>query len=56
VLLGRPWLWGLALEGEAGVEEVLRRFLAELDLTMALTGYARPSELGAEALHRHPLG
>jgi L-lactate dehydrogenase (cytochrome) len=56
VLLGRPWLWGLALDGEAGVEEVLRRFLAELDLTMALTGYTRPSELGPEALHRHPLG
>jgi L-lactate dehydrogenase (cytochrome) len=56
VLLGRPWLWGLALAGEAGVEEVLRRFLAELDLTMALTGYTRPSELGPEALHRHPLG
>ena len=56
VLLGRPWVWGLALAGEAGVEEVLRRFLAELDLTMALSGYTRPSELGPEALHRHPLG
>ena len=56
VLLGRPWIWGLALAGEAGVEEVLRRFLAELDLTLALSGYTRPSELGAEALHRHPLG
>ena len=56
VLLGRPWVWGLALAGEAGVEEVLRRFLAELDLTMALSGYTKPSELGPEALHRHPLG
>ena len=56
VLLGRPWIWGLALAGEAGVEEVLRRFLAELDLTMALSGYIRPSQLGPEALHRHSLG
>jgi lactate 2-monooxygenase len=56
VLLGRPWIWGLALAGEAGVEEVLRRFLAELDLTMALSGYTRPSQLGPEALHRHGLG
>lgn len=56
VLLGRPWVWGLALGGEAGVEEVLRRFLAELDLTMALSGYTRPSELGPEALIRHSVG
>ncbi len=56
VLLGRPWIWGLALGGEAGVEEVLRRFLAELDLTMALSGYTKPSQLGPEALHRHGLG
>ena len=38
VLLGRPYLWGLALEGQAGVETVLRMLLAELDLTMALSG------------------
>ena len=56
VLLGRPWVWGLALGGEAGVEEVLRRFLAELDLTMALSGYTRPSDLGPEALHRQSVG
>lgn len=56
VLLGRPWVWGLALGGEEGVEEVLRRFLAELDLTMALSGYTRPSDLGPEALHRPSLG
>ncbi len=55
VLLGRPYIWGLTLGGEAGVEEVLRRFLAELDLTMALCGYTNPSELGPEALHRHPI-
>jgi lactate 2-monooxygenase len=38
VLLGRPYLWGLALDGQAGVETVLRMLLAELDLTMVLTG------------------
>lgn len=50
VLLGRPYIWGLALGGEAGVEEVLRRFLAELDLTMALTGHTRPEQLTPETL------
>lgn len=48
VLLGRPWLWGLALAGSAGVEHVLRCLLAEYDLTMALVGARGPSELGPE--------
>jgi lactate 2-monooxygenase len=50
VLLGRPYIWGLALEGQAGVETVLKMILAELDLTMALCGYTRPDQLGPGAL------
>ena len=50
VCLGRPYLWGLALEGQAGVETVLKMVLAELDLTMALCGYTRPDELSPAAL------
>jgi lactate 2-monooxygenase len=38
VLVGRPWVWGLALAGEEGVRHVLRCLLADLDLTMALSG------------------
>jgi len=38
VLLGRPYMYGLALAGEQGVAEVIRNVVAELDLTMALTG------------------
>ncbi|HYP56374.1 MAG TPA: alpha-hydroxy-acid oxidizing protein [Solirubrobacterales bacterium] len=52
VLLGRPYIWGLALEGQEGVEKVLKMVLAELDLTMALCGYTRPEQLGSEALAR----
>ena len=52
VLLGRPYLWGLALGGEAGVEEILRRLLAELDLTLGLSGFTRPAELGPAVLRR----
>jgi lactate 2-monooxygenase len=51
VLLGRPYVWGLALEGQQGVETVLKMVLAELDLTMALCGYTRPDQLGPAALH-----
>jgi L-lactate dehydrogenase (cytochrome) len=50
VCLGRPYLWGLALEGQAGVETVLKMVLAELDLTMALCGLTSPDQLGADAL------
>jgi lactate 2-monooxygenase len=50
VCLGRPYLWGLALGGQAGVEAVLKMVLAELDLTMALCGLTRPGEIGPELL------
>ena len=38
VLLGRPYVWGLAVGGAAGVEAVIRQLAAELDLTCALAG------------------
>jgi lactate 2-monooxygenase len=50
VLLGRPYIWGLALDGRSGVETVLRMVLAELDLTLALCGYRSPADLGPDAV------
>ena len=38
VLIGRPYLWGLAADGEAGVRAVLELLRAEVDLAMALSG------------------
>ncbi len=55
VLLGRPYLWGLALDGAAGVETVLRMLLAELDLTLALCGFSRPAEVSRDALAPGPV-
>jgi len=52
VLIGRPYVYGLGLAGEAGVRHVLRCLLAELALTMALAGVTHPGELGPEALAR----
>jgi lactate 2-monooxygenase len=52
VLVGRPYLWGLTAGGEHGVLAVLRGMLAELDLTLGLSGYRRPDELEAGALVR----
>ena len=52
VLLGRPYVYGLGLAGEAGVRHVLRCVLAELELTMALSGVPRPAELTPQLLVR----
>jgi len=38
VLVGRPVLWGLTLDGEAGVVAVLEHLRGEIDLAMALAG------------------
>jgi lactate 2-monooxygenase len=46
VLLGRPYAYGLGLDGEAGVEHVIRSVLAEFDLTLSLSGHTTPGELG----------
>jgi len=50
VLLGRPYIWGLGVAGEEGVNKVLRSFLADLDLTLALSGYANLKEVEAGLL------
>jgi len=52
VCLGRPYMWGLALGGQAGVEQVLRCLLAELDLTLALSGHTEIAQLERSALAR----
>jgi lactate 2-monooxygenase len=45
VLLGRPYVYGLAVGGGAGVEAVIRQLAAELDLTLALAGGRSVREL-----------
>jgi lactate 2-monooxygenase len=47
VLLGRPYVWGLAVGGAAGVEAVIRQLAAELDLTCALSGVRSTREVEA---------
>jgi 4-hydroxymandelate oxidase len=38
VFIGRPYIWGLAIDGEAGVQAVLSMLRAEIELAMALAG------------------
>jgi isopentenyl diphosphate isomerase/L-lactate dehydrogenase-like FMN-dependent dehydrogenase len=52
VLVGRPWVYGLAHAGEAGVRHVLRSLLADFDLTMGLSGHRTLADLGPDSLQR----
>lgn len=52
VLVGRPWLYGLALGGAAGAQAVMEHLLAELDLTMALSGVASTEQLRRDCLEQ----
>ncbi|MCP9486881.1 MAG: alpha-hydroxy-acid oxidizing protein [Gaiellaceae bacterium MAG52_C11] len=50
VLLGRPYAYGLAVGGAAGVEAVIRQLAAEVDITLALTGGRSIRELDRRAV------
>ena len=52
VLLGRPYAWGLAVAGADGVAHVIRCLLADLELTMALSGAHTCAELDRDLLVR----
>jgi isopentenyl-diphosphate delta-isomerase len=52
VMLGRPYAYALAVGGAEGVETYLTNFLAELDLTMGLSGHDAVADLDREAV-RH---
>lgn len=56
VMIGRPYLWGLALGGEAGVLAVLRAILAELDLTVGLSGHTSIAQIDSSVLVREGAG
>ena len=46
VLLGRAYVYGLAVGGQEGVEAVIAQLAAEVDLTMALSGARSVADLG----------
>jgi lactate 2-monooxygenase len=43
--VGRPWLYGSIVAGQAGVEQVLKHTLADLDNTLGLVGFTKLSEV-----------
>ncbi|HUY08121.1 MAG TPA: alpha-hydroxy-acid oxidizing protein [Candidatus Dormibacteraeota bacterium] len=50
VLLGRPYVYGLALDGSPGALHALRCLLAELELTVALSGHRSVAGLSRQDL------
>ena len=52
VVIGRPYVHGLALRGEQGVRHMLRTLLAELEITFAIAGIENHRKLDPSALVR----
>lgn len=50
VMVGRPFVWGLAAAGAVGVSHVIHILRAELEATMALTGRAALADIDRSAL------
>ena len=53
VFVGRPYLYGLAVGGEAGVSKALNILHSEIDRTMALVGCPRIQDIDSSILIRH---
>jgi lactate 2-monooxygenase len=45
VLLGRPFVYGLAIAGQTGVEKVLANFIQDTKVSLSLTGVSNVKEL-----------
>jgi 4-hydroxymandelate oxidase len=54
VLVGRPILWGLGADGEAGAALVLRMLRDEFDLAMALAGAPTVADITRDLVRRGP--
>jgi isopentenyl diphosphate isomerase/L-lactate dehydrogenase-like FMN-dependent dehydrogenase len=52
VLLGRLYIWGLAVAGEEGVRDVVLNFLADLDINLGLCGFISLRDLNPSVLVR----
>ncbi|MGH3878734.1 MAG: lactate 2-monooxygenase [Actinophytocola sp.] len=52
VLVGRPFVYGLALGGQDGVRHAVRSLLADLDLTLGLSGHRTSAELSPDTLRQ----
>ena len=57
MLIGRPWIWALAAQGQTGVARLLAHWQRELLLTMTLAGVTRIADINPSHLitsQEHP--
>ncbi|KAH3970078.1 hypothetical protein HBH51_119810 [Parastagonospora nodorum] len=54
VFVGRLWVWGLSIMGEAGVRHVMRSLLADLDILMNVAGFQNIQQITRDALEKDP--
>ena len=50
VFIGRPVLWGLSFDGQAGVDLTFDILRKELDLAMALSGNTDVTKIGRDLI------
>jgi isopentenyl diphosphate isomerase/L-lactate dehydrogenase-like FMN-dependent dehydrogenase len=50
VLVGRLWIYGMGIAGEAGVRHVMKSLLADFDILMGVGGFNSISEINRSAL------
>src|ERR1700760_1796105 len=50
VFVGRLWVWGLSIMGEAGVRHVMRSLLAEFDILMNVAGFQTIDQIDRSSL------
>jgi lactate 2-monooxygenase len=48
--IGRPYCYALAIDGRAGVEELLENWMADFELTMGLAGCKSVAEIRAAGM------
>ncbi len=54
VLLGRPVMFGLALDGQKGVERILELLKRELELAMVLAGCNSLQDISKDLVMEYP--
>ena len=54
MLLGRPVMYGLAIDGQKGVERILALLKQELELAMVLAGCSSLKDISKDLIMHYP--
>ncbi|KAL4921224.1 FMN-dependent alpha-hydroxy acid dehydrogenase [Aspergillus aurantiobrunneus] len=54
VFVGRLWIWGLSIMGEAGVRHVMKSLLADFDILMAVGGFNSVKDFDKSMIESYP--